>query len=196
MKSMVVVGLLLALLLMGCGVNKEYVSQQIQESEARTSSQVDALTDKTNANAEEISKLQSLSAQLAEKADLAINKAAGFENYQLIWSGEITFDFDSHEITATAEAIILEACEKMGQHPGSLIEIAGNTDRTGNAKYNLMLGEKRANSAKMYMADHCGISLYRLFTVSYGEKRPVSMPDEHGSASKNRRVELEIWGQM
>ncbi|RKX24720.1 MAG: hypothetical protein DRP47_10955 [Candidatus Zixiibacteriota bacterium] len=196
MKSMFLVGLLLALLMMGCGVNKEYVAQQIQDSEGRTNSQISSLIDKTNSNAEQISKLQSLSAQLAEKADLAINKAAGFETYQVLWSGEITYNFDSYEINPTAEEILLEACEKMGQYPGSLIEIAGHTDRTGNAKYNLMLGEKRARSAKRYMADHCGISLYRLFVVSFGETKPKAMPDEQQASSKNRRVTLNIWGQM
>jgi len=193
---MFLVGLLLALLMMGCGVNKEYVAQQIQDSEGRTNSQISSLIDKTNSNAEQISKLQSLSAQLAEKADLAINKAAGFETYQVLWSGEITYNFDSYEINPTAEEILLEACEKMGQYPGSLIEIAGHTDRTGNAKYNLMLGEKRARSAKRYMADHCGISLYRLFVVSFGETKPKAMPDEQQASSKNRRVTLNIWGQM
>ncbi|MBU8933152.1 MAG: OmpA family protein [candidate division Zixibacteria bacterium] len=196
MKTMMVVGLLLALLMMGCGVNKEYVAQQINDSESRTGAQISDLSDKTNANADQITKLQSLSAQLAEKTDLAINKASGFENYQVLWSGEIQFDFDSYDVTPTAEEILLEACEKMGQYPGSLIEIAGHADRTGSARYNLMLGEKRSGSAKRYIADHCGISLYRLFVVSYGETKPVALPDEKQAASKNRRVTLSIWGQM
>lgn len=194
MRSLMVLGLLLALVATGCGVNKGYVAQQIQESESRTSSQITDLSDKTNANADQIAKLQSLSAQLSEKTDLAIDKATGFENYQILWSGEIQFDFDSYDITPTAEEIILEACEKMGQYPGSLIEIAGHSDRTGSARYNLMLGEKRSGSAKRYIADHCGVSLYRLFVVSFGESKPVAMPDEKQAASKNRRVTLSIWG--
>lgn len=63
-------------------------------------------------------------------------------------------------------------------------------------QYNLMLGEKRAGSAKRYLADKFGISLYRLFIVSYGEDKQVSMDSENQSASKNRRVTLTVWGKL
>ena len=196
MKTFTVSMLLLALMIGGCGASKEYVSMQVQESEARSNAQIDALSDKTNANAAELQKLQSLAVQLSEKTDMAINKAAGFETYQVIWSATVNFDFDSFGLTPAAEEILLEGCEKMSATPGSVIEIAGHSDKTGSANYNLLLGEKRAGSCKLYMADHCGVSLYRLFVVSYGENKPIAMADEMSSASKNRRVTLKVWGQL
>ncbi len=195
MKTMLVAVLLLIFALAGCGVNKDFVQQQIQESESRTDAKISQLSNKTNTNADEINKLQTLAAQLSEKTDLAINKAAGFENYQVIWSGTINFDFDSWEITPTAEQTLLDACEKMGQNPSSLVEIAGFTDKTGPASYNLMLGQKRAEAAKRYIADHCGIALYRLFVVSYGEEKPVASGEGNANA-KNRRVEIKVWGTL
>ena len=186
----------LALLVAGCGVNKEYVQQQINESEARSDSKIASMQAKADANAAEIAKLQSLAQQLSEKTDMAINEAKGFENYQIIWSGVINFDFDSYEITPAVADILNEAGQKMEQHPGSVIEIAGHTDRTGSAKYNLLLGEKRSNAAKRYLVDHFGISLYRLFVISHGKEKPVAMPDERNAASKNRRVTLKVWGQL
>ena len=147
-------------------------------------------------NAAEISKLRSLSDQLAEKTDMAINEAKGFESYQVIWQGEVNYDFDSFELTPTAEDVLNEAGQKMEQSPESIIEIAGHTDRSGTAKYNLMLGEQRAGAAKLYLADRFGISLYRLFIVSYGENKPVATPDEDNASSKNRRVVLKVWGKM
>jgi protein involved in sex pheromone biosynthesis len=50
----VIVFLGVLLLFAGCGVNKDFVAQQISDSEARTSSQVKAVSDKTDANASEI----------------------------------------------------------------------------------------------------------------------------------------------
>lgn len=196
MKTLTIAMMLLVLFIAGCGVNKNYVSQQIEESESRTNSQIDALSDKTNANAAELKKLQSLAVQLSEKTDMAINKAAGFETYQVIWSGTVNFDFDSYALTPATEEILLEGCEKMSAFPGSVIEIAGYTDNTGSSNYNLLLGDKRAGSCKLYMADHCGISLYRLFVASYGENKPITMADEMSSSSKNRRVTLKVWGSL
>jgi len=197
MKTKAVIIILGTLLLFaGCGVNKDYVAQQISDSEARTGSAVKAVSDKTDANATEITKLRSLSAELSEKTDMAINEAKGFETYQIIWQGEINFDFDSYAITANAEQVLIEAGEKMEQNPSSVIEVAGYTDNTGSSKYNYLLGEKRADSAKRFLADRFGVSLYRMFVISYGEDKPLVMDNEQQESSKNRRVALKIWGKL
>ena len=195
MKTFMVIGLSVVLLLAaGCGVNKQYVANEIAASEARTASELATVKDATDANQAEITRLQQLATELGAKADMAIDKASGFENYQVIWSGEINFDFDSYAINDVAASILDEAGMKLEQVPSSLLELVGYTDRTGSANYNLLLGEKRANSAKRYLADKFGISLYRLFTNSYGEEKPIAMPDEQNASSKNRRVQLQIWG--
>lgn len=197
MKTMTLVLMLAMLLLIaGCGVNKDYVSQQISESEARTSGEINTLRDKTDGNAAEIVRLQSLASQLSDKTDMAINKAKGFENYQIIWEGVVNFDFDSYDISGIAEQTLTEAGEKMEQNLGSVVEIAGHSDPTGSASYNLLLGEKRANSCKRFLSDRFGTSLYRMFVISYGENKPTAMLDENQSASKNRRVSLRIWGEL
>ncbi|RKX26545.1 MAG: hypothetical protein DRP45_03320 [Candidatus Zixiibacteriota bacterium] len=197
MNKMLVAGLIAVLLLAaGCGVNKAYVAEQISSSEARTNSQLSAVSDKTDINAAEVTRLQQLARELGEKTDLAIDKASGFENYQIIWSGEINFDFDGYEVDDVAASILDEAGVKLEQVAGSIIELTGHSDATGSAKYNLLLGDKRANSAKLYLADNFGISLYRMFTISYGENKPVALPDEKYAASKNRRVSLAVWGML
>ena len=196
MKRTLIVIVGLALLATGCGVNKAFVEEQINQSEARTDARLSTLKDQTDGNATEIARLQSLSRELSDKTGLASNEAKGYENYQIIWSGEIKFDFDSYEITDVAAATLDEAGQTMEQHPGSVIEIAGHTDRTGNSSYNLMLGEKRAGAAKRYLFERFGVSLYRLFIISHGEDKPVAMPDERQAASQNRRVIMKVWGQL
>lgn len=192
MKS---IGVIVAslLLLAGCGVKKDYVTQQIAESEARTGAKIGEVDQKTAADLE---RLQQLANEMGKKADLALNKASGFENYQVIWSGEINFAFDSWEIDKVAEQILNEAGQKMQSVANSLLEVAGHTDQTGPTQYNFTLGERRADAAKLYLNDHFGVSLYRMFTISYGKSKPIAMPDEAQSGSKNRRVTLKIWGPM
>ena len=194
MRTGLLLALLVTLLSAGCGVNKQYVTDEIAASEARTGSQIQTVKDQTDTNAAQVQRLQELARQLGEKADLAINKASGFENYQVIWSGEINFAFDSYEIDGIAGSILDEAGAKMEQVPHALLEIVGYTDRTGSSSYNLLLGEKRANSAKRYLVDKFGISLYRMFINSFGEEKPVALPDERNAATKNRRVKLSVWG--
>ncbi|MCK4573689.1 MAG: OmpA family protein [candidate division Zixibacteria bacterium] len=195
MKHVLIAMMVLTLALVGC-TSKDFVRQEVEQAEARMKTEMAGVRDATDTNAAEITKLQSLSKQISEKADLAIDKAKGFENYQIIWQGEINFEFDAFQVTAAAEQILMEAGEKMEQNPGSIIEIAGHTDRTGAAKYNIMLGEQRAGAAKRFLADRFGLSLYRMFVISYGEQKPVAMPDEREASSKNRRVSLAVWGEL
>ncbi len=195
LKTGIVLALLM-FLIVGCGVNREYVAQQIAESEARLNAKVSSVESKTQTNTDEITQLKSLAAQLGERTDMAINMAKGFEDYQVIWSGVINFDFDSYVITENAASYLREAGQKMEEHPGSLLEIAGHTDQTGSKDYNYQLGEKRANAAKRFMVENFGISLYRLFVVSHGKDKPIALPDERDAASKNRRVSLKVWGRL
>lgn len=184
---------LLALALAGCGVKKDYVAQQIAESESRTNAKID-----TNASlsATDIARLQQLTSELSKKTDMALNKASGFENYQVIWSGEINFSFDSWEVDNVGEQILNEAGQKMQDVKNSLLEVAGHTDATGSSQYNLTLGDRRADAAKRYLNDHFGVSLYRMFSISYGKSKPVAMPDQRQAGAKNRRVTLQLWGPM
>lgn len=196
MKILVVGLLALVMFAAGCGVNKDYVAEQIQASEARTSAQLSGISSKTDANAAEVAKLQALAKELGAKADLAINKASGFENYQVLWTGEVNFAFDSYAVDDIAASIINEAGTKLEQVPGSLLEIVGHTDATGSADYNLLMGQKRADAVKRHLADNFGISLYRMFTVSYGKTKPKAMTGEQQAASKNRRATLTVWGAL
>ena len=196
MNRVLFVLLFFSLLVAGCGVNKAYIEEQIAASDARTDSRFSSLSDKTDLNAAELEKLKLLATELGQETDMAIDKASGFENYQVVWSGEINFDFDSHAIAGPAGDVLNEAGQKLESVPSSLAEFVGHADRTGSSNYNLMLGEMRANSGRRYLSEKYGISLYRMFVMSYGKEKPVAMPDEHQAASRNRRVVVKIWGPL
>lgn len=196
MKRTIMTILLLSLMVIGCGVNKEYVSQQIADAEGRTNSKIKDVADKTDANASDMARFQGLAEQIDAKTDLAINKAKGWENYTVIWKGEVNFDYDQFQIDDVAQGILSEAGDKMDAFPGSVIEIVGHTDATGGASYNYRLGEKRANATKRFLSQRFGISLWRMFIISQGEDKPRALADENQAHAKNRRVMLTVWGEQ
>ena len=98
----------------------------------------------------DLQKLQALQSDLESKAEMALNQAEGFENYQVIWEGEVNFDFDSDEITSVAEQTLMDAGQKMESGPESLVELIGHTDKTGSNAYNLALGERRSESVRRF----------------------------------------------
>ncbi len=188
--------LLSALLLLAGCASKGYVDKKMAEMQAQVSTDVSSIKSQTDSNSDEIKKMQALTTELSGKADMALNKAKGFEDYQVIWEGIVNFDYDSHELTQIAQDNLDALGQKMADNPRSILEIAGHTDRTGSAKYNFQLGLRRSESVKTFLADKYGVALYRMFIVSFGENKPVAMPDEANSNAKNRRVVLKLWGPI
>ena len=182
-------------LIAGCA-SKGYVEEQIRASESRTSAQLTDVSGKTSSIETDIEQLKALSRELSGKTEIALNQAKGFENYQIIWEGEVNFDFDSYDIKPVAEQTLMDAGQKLEQNPRSLVELVGYTDKTGSNNYNLLLGEKRAESVRRFLADRFGISLYRMFTLSYGKSKQMQLPDQSDAASKQRRVMIRVWGEL
>lgn len=194
-KILITLALIGGLLMSGCA-SKGYVDQRIAEVQAEMQAELNTVKAQTALNADEISKMQSLTTELSSKADMALNEAKGFENYQVIWEGVVNYDFDSYELTQISRDYLEELGQKMIDYPRSLLEMTGHTDKTGSSTYNLTLGKLRAEAVQRYLVDQYGIALYRMFTVSQGEERPVAMGDETNANAKNRRVVLKLWGRL
>ncbi|OPY73104.1 MAG: Outer membrane protein P6 precursor [Syntrophorhabdus sp. PtaU1.Bin002] len=72
-------------------------------------------------------------------------------------------------------------------NPGKKLRIEGNCDERGTVEYNLVLGQKRADSAKNYLVN-LGVDAKSMDTISYGKERPVCTEKNEGCWAKNRRA--------
>jgi peptidoglycan-associated lipoprotein len=183
-------------MLAGCA-SKGYVNKTMAEERAKNEAAVTGLQQEVDSTQMMVTRLQSLTAQLDKKADLAINEAKGFENYKVIWEGEIFFEFNSEEITTVAREVLDQCGNKMIEYRSSILEIAGYTDPIGSTGYNLELGNRRATAAKYYLVDDYGINLYRIYLVSHGARKAVAaMADgKTGAYAKQRHATLKLWGK-
>ena len=195
MPRILIVLVAVILLMAGCA-SKGYVNQKMADVQADNEAKIKELKAQAALNSDDIKKLQTLSGELSQKTEMALNQSKGFENYQVIWEGVVNFDFDSFELTQLAKDQLEGLGMKMTDFPRSLLEIVGHTDQSGSSNYNLELGRKRAEAVKKYLIDQYGVALYRMFTASQGETKPVALPDEKNAYSKNRRVVLTLWGEL
>jgi peptidoglycan-associated lipoprotein len=101
----------------------------------------------------------------------------------------IFFAFDDHSLSTKARENLEKLGGWMNRNPQNKIQIEGHTCDIGTAEYNLALGERRANNAKMYL-DRLGISPNRVSTISYGEERPRIPNQDESNRSQNRRDEF------
>lgn len=99
----------------------------------------------------------------------------------------ILFDTDRFNIDAEDQATLQAQAQWLARYPARAITVEGHADERGTRDYNLALGERRANSAKNYLAS-IGVDANRIQTVSYGKERPSSMGSDESAWAQNRRA--------
>jgi len=105
--------------------------------------------------------------------------------------GDIYFDFDQYNIRTDAEPVLERNGQWMRNASDKSLLIEGHCDERGTLAYNLVLGEKRARSAKRYL-ENLGIPSFRLHTTSYGEVKPACKEHNEGCWRYNRRAHFVV----
>ncbi len=106
----------------------------------------------------------------------------------------IQFDFDRSEIKERYKGVLQQKADFLRAHPNIRVQIEGHADERGTVQYNLALGDRRAESAKAFLAA-LGIDANRLSTISFGEERPLDPSKNDVAYTKNRRARLLVIGQ-
>jgi len=101
----------------------------------------------------------------------------------------VYFEYDSSDLDDTSRGILQANAEWLKRNAKRTIRIEGNCDERGTIKYNLALGERRANSVREYL-EGLGIAASRLRIVSYGEEKPAVEGHDDSAWRQNRRGEF------
>ena len=103
----------------------------------------------------------------------------------------LEFETDSDVIKTTCYDKLDNLAAVMNKFKTLKIKISGHTDKTGDAKYNMSLSERRAQAAKTYLIDK-GIAASRLAAYGYGEEKPIASNDTPEGRKQNRRVDFNV----
>ncbi len=205
--SMVALAAVAGLSLSGCAT-KEYVQQQVQQSQKVTETKIAEVQTSVEANQAEISKLHQKDDELAgqinklsdtakealDRAEAAGKLAKGKFLYEVtLTDNDVHFGFDKYTLSDEAKAALDQFAEKIkAENAPVYIEIQGHTDNIGSEKYNLKLGYKRAEQVMRYLNMQHGFPLFRMNVISYGEYKPIADNHTKEGRAKNRRVTLVV----
>jgi peptidoglycan-associated lipoprotein len=103
----------------------------------------------------------------------------------------VYFDFDNASLDYQAQEVLKQKAMWLRDNPDGNIVIEGHCDERGTNAYNLALGERRAESAKVFLVN-LGIRAERLTTISYGEEKPLDMGHNEEAWAKNRRASFVL----
>ena len=102
---------------------------------------------------------------------------------------DIQFGFDKSLLSSEDRGILKKDASILTAHPSVKVVIAGHADERGTDAYNIVLGQKRAKAARIYLI-RLGVSAKRIKIVSYGKREipDYSVCSDHNEScwSKNR----------
>jgi peptidoglycan-associated lipoprotein len=132
---------------------------------------------------------------VSEPPPVAVPKAVRISDAEFFASNvkDVFFDYDKHDIRDDAQATLKNDARALSEPERSRLRftIEGHCDERGSEKYNLALGDRRANAAKEYLVK-IGISADRIDTISYGKEKPFCTESSEECWQQNRRAHFVL----
>jgi outer membrane protein OmpA-like peptidoglycan-associated protein len=134
--------------------------------------------------------------KIADQANTTAEKALKCcrKDYTVLLTKEINFDFNKFDLRPDARAILDTVAMKLQSDPDLIAELGGNCDSVGTVDYNIVLGQKRADAARMYLVSQHRINFGRLAIRTFGKTAPIATNESDVGRASNRRVSIDILG--
>jgi len=87
---------------------------------------------------------------------------------------DVFFGYDQWILSENGMASLNHDADWLKQHPGAVMRVEGHCDERGTTDYNVVLGDKRAKSARIYLIE-LGVNPKQVAMVSYGKERPFCL---------------------
>lgn len=104
---------------------------------------------------------------------------------------DIFFDYDKWDIRSEDLASLGIVLDYLTKYPGTKITIEGHCDERGTSRYNIDLGQKRADETKAWLVGK-GVAADRLQTISFGKSRPFEQGRSEEAWQSNRRSHFVV----
>jgi peptidoglycan-associated lipoprotein len=100
---------------------------------------------------------------------------------------DIFYDYDNYDIRSDAQVTLAKDADYLLQHPNIKVVIGGYCDERGSNEYNLVLGQNRAQAAKIALVT-AGVAADRIRVISYGKEKPFCTDSNEECWQLNRRA--------
>ena len=132
-----------------------------------------------------------------ERYTQALDESAGTrttdKDVTVTLASDVTFDSDSYNLTAAADAQLQTVASQIAQHPdGGTLDIVGHTDDVADDAHNQTLSENRAGAVKDRLGQLTDLAAWQVTTTGKGETEPAVDDTTDQARAANRRVVITI----
>lgn len=121
--------------------------------------------------------------------NMSSEEQARLQMQELQKNNIVYFGLDKFDIASDFAQMLDQHAAFLRSNPSYKVTVEGHADERGTPEYNISLGERRANSVKMYLQGK-GVSADQISIVSYGKEKPAVLGHDEAAYAKNRRAVL------
>lgn len=122
-------------------------------------------------------------------SNLFYEEQARLQMQELQKDNTLYFGLDKYDVSADFAHMLDAHATFLRNNPSYKVIVEGHADERGTPEYNIALGERRANSVKMYLQGE-GVLADQISIVSYGKEKPAVLSHDEAAYAKNRRAVL------
>jgi outer membrane protein OmpA-like peptidoglycan-associated protein len=130
--------------------------------------------------------------ETGKRVDGLANQFANRNNYGVAAEDSVLFAFNSAKLQPQYHAALDSLAEKLKQDPDAVIVLEGRTDSTGDADYNIRLGQQRLDAVLRYLVVQSDVPIQRIFQISMGKDKPVADNKTKEGREQNRATVIRV----
>jgi len=117
----------------------------------------------------------------------------GMNKFQMTKAETVLFKVNDSKLSDDAKQQLDELAKQATGTDRYVIEVQGFTDKSGNAAYNDVLSQRRAESVARYLTNQYKIPVRNITMLGEGYAQPVADDKTRDGRKQNRRVEIKLW---
>jgi peptidoglycan-associated lipoprotein len=177
----------------GCATTG-YVNKKVKVLEEADRANAEKISSVEVSHDQRLSEAMRVATEAKDEATRAAAMRAAFADYVVIMEKEVRFRFDSFGLSDITKNVLDEIGPRMKEDKSLILEVEGYCDPIGSEKYNLTLGQNRAQAVQLYLSGNYQIPVFRMYSISFG-KSNLKTPSEAGEGNAaNRRAVLRVLG--
>jgi outer membrane protein OmpA-like peptidoglycan-associated protein len=167
-------------------------STQLQSTKTELKGDITKVDDKAGGAMSAAEGARAAVGETGKRVDGLTNQFENRNNYAVAAEDSVLFAFNSAKLTKEFHNVLDTLAQKVKQDPDAVIVLEGRTDSTGDADYNIKLGQQRMDAVLRYLVVQSDVPIQRVFQVSLGKEKPVADNKTKEGREQNRATVVRV----
>jgi OOP family OmpA-OmpF porin len=167
-------------------------STQLQATKTELNTEIKAVDTKAGGAMTAAESARAANGETGKRVDGLASQFANRNNYTVSAEDSVRFAFNSSKLQPEFNPVLDKLAQAVKADPDAVIVLEGRTDSTGDADYNIKLGQQRLDAVLRYLVVQSEVPIQRIYQISLGKDKPVADNKTKEGREQNRATTVRV----